>query len=153
MVIQNVNFGGYDDWDDEPPTPPRPATQVRPQAAAEPSTIIGAKLPEVIVVPAHPRPDDDGFSIELSAEVTGAPVAIVFSTVERLIERLGRYQPWVMVPSAVLPQLLCTAAISIVLDPLEKTCRTWWSSARLAAMHRYQNNIETAEANPVVFRI
>lgn len=133
--------------------PPGHLHQLVRSRMMEPPTKIGVELPKVIVVPAHPHPDDEGVSIELSAEVTGAPVAIVFSNVERLIERLGQHQPWIMVQSAALPQLLGTSAISIVLDPLEKTCRTWWTSNRLAAMQRYQNNIEIPESDTVVFRI
>lgn len=126
----------YDDDDDE---------VVGEATDAEPLTMIGARLPATVVVPAHPRADNQGISIELSAAVTGAPVAIVFSTVERLIERLGGHQPWIMIPAVALPGLLGTTAISIVLDPLEKTCRAQWTGDRLYDMELYQHGIEPSE--------
>ncbi|MEV6098680.1 SAV_915 family protein [Nocardia sp. NPDC051981] len=142
MAIHYSNFGNFDDdWDDEPAPAPRP---VKP-AEVEPPTRIGVGLPAVVVVPVHPRLDDGGISIELSAEVSGDPVAIIFSTVERLIERLGRHQPWVMIPAVALPELLGTPAISIVLDPLPKTCRIWWTSDRLKQLDFHQDEIEEPE--------
>lgn len=111
----------------------------------EPPMRIGVELPAMVMVPAHPRPGDGGVAIELSAEVTGEPVAIAFSTVELLIERLGRYQPWIMVPSATLVRWLGTSAISIVLNPLAKTCRTQWTSERLYDMELFQQGMEISE--------
>ncbi|MFI5777333.1 SAV_915 family protein [Nocardia sp. NPDC051570] len=127
-------YGLYDDApddyydDDAPQSPPAPA---------EP-TLIGVVLPPVVVIPARPRADGGGICIELSSRVMGEPVAIVFSTVERLIERLGRYQPWVMTPTAELPTLLGTTAIAIVLDPAEKVCSPQWTDQRLHALEEYR---------------
>ncbi|MFJ4650882.1 SAV_915 family protein [Nocardia sp. NPDC088792] len=114
-------------------------------ADVEPPTTIGARLPDVVVVPAHPRPEGPGFAIELSAEVSGEPVAIVFSTVERLVERLGGYQPWVQIRSETLPRLLGTTAISIVLDPLAKTCRAQWTGERFYNIELFQQGMEASE--------
>ncbi len=116
-----------------------------PPRVSEPATIIGVDLPDFVVIPAHPSADSQGISIELSAAVTGEPVAIVFSNVDRLTERLGVHQPWVMVRSEFLPRLLGTTSISVVLDPLEKTCRVQWTSKRLDDMVLFQQGMERAE--------
>ncbi|MFI6997345.1 SAV_915 family protein [Nocardia sp. NPDC050175] len=145
-------YGLYDDapddyWDDDQISKPKPAVQKSfsnspsppdPPVPTEPPTRIGVSLPPVVVVPARPRPDGYGAYFELSAQVTGQPVVIVFSTVERLIERLGRYQPWIMTPAAELSNLLGTTAFAVVLDPSEKVCRVQWTAERLRALKEYR---------------
>ncbi len=117
-----------------PPVPKEPP----PPVAEEPPTRIGVSMPPVVVIPARPK-SDGGVEIELSSRVTGDPVALVFSNVERLVERLGRYQPWMMAPSAAVPALLGTAAITIVLDPSETICAAQWTSQRLQTLEEYQS--------------
>ncbi len=144
-------YGLYDDYEDydEEGGPPQSwlvdsfggkpsAAPLVPVPPAEEPTRIGVGLPPVGVVPARPRLDGKSVEIELSAEVDGWPVAIVFSTVERLIERLGRYQPWMMVPSADVPNFLGTAVFAIVLDPSEAVCRPQWTAERLQVLEVYQ---------------
>lgn len=110
-----------------------------PPVPEEPPTRIGVSMPPVVVIPARPRSDGRGVEIELSSRVTGDPVALVFSNVERLVERLGRYQPWMMAPSAAVPTLLGTAAITIVLDPSETICAAQWTSQRLQTLEECQS--------------
>ncbi|RDI64343.1 SAV_915 family protein [Nocardia pseudobrasiliensis] len=126
-------YGLYDDapddyYDDEPDPP----------ISVKSPTRIGITLPPVVVIPARPRADGRGICVELSSHVKGAPVAIVFSTVERLVERLGRYQPWIMAQSSELPALLGTAGIAIVLDPSQRVCAPQWTAERLHALEEYR---------------
>ncbi|MEG8182571.1 hypothetical protein GZH49_29315 [Nocardia terpenica] len=140
-------YGLYDDapddyYDDDieygSPAVTRQGDHSPPPVSEETPTRIGVSTPPVVVVPAHPRPDGQGVCIELSSQVTGEPVAIVFSTVERLVERLGRYQPWVMTPSTELPALLGTTGIAVVLDPSERVCSPQWNAERLHALEEYR---------------
>lgn len=140
----------YDDYDDydvengapqswlEDPFSYEPHRDPDPPVPQEPPTRIGVSMPPVVVIPARPRSDGQGVEIELSPRVTGDPVALVFSNVERLVERLGRHQPWMMAPSAAVPTLLGTAAIAIVLDPSEKLCAAQWTAERLRTLEDYQ---------------
>jgi hypothetical protein len=141
-------YDDYDDYDDVENGAPQswledsfsyePSSESDPPVPEEPPTRIGVALPPVVVIPAHPKPDGRSVEIELTARVSGDPVAIVFSNVERLIERMGRCQPWAMVPAAAVPSLLGSAAITIVLDPSEKICAREWTADRLRTLEEYQ---------------
>lgn len=122
------------------PVNPDPATLTNPAGAlTNPLGHIGrldwvaVPLPNVVVVPAHPRSDGSGLSIELGND-RGTPVAIVFSSVKQLIERLGKHQPWIMLPSTKLPGLLGVSDLEIVKDPIASTCTPVWTEERLQAL-------------------
>lgn len=82
----------------------------------------GRTVPEVVWVPAHPvhpsgRLAEGGVRFELR-ELEGKPIAVAFSNLERLVEQLGSWQPWVALSTARLQELLGAAGVTrIVVDP------------------------------------
>lgn len=107
------------------------ATTDRSTDAAGTATV-GAQLPQVVVVPAHPRPDGSrGFDIELAVS-NGRPLIPAFSTVDRLVETLGEHQPWLGLTPAQIGAVY--SGISIVLDPVAGVVQKLWSADRLAAL-------------------
>ncbi|WP_299575183.1 SseB family protein [uncultured Williamsia sp.] len=96
------------------------------------TTTVGTQLPEVVVVPAHPRPDGSrGFDIELT-ESNGRPLIPAFSSVDGLVETLGEHQPWLGLTPAQIGAVY--SGISIVLDPVPRVVQKLWSADRLAAL-------------------
>lgn len=94
-------------------------------------TTVGQRhLPSVVVVPAHPVPADR-VGIELATLLSGVEVAIIFSNVAKLVDRLGKAQPWIMLPSAQLVRQLGSQATTIVLDPGPGVVRPRWSPSRV----------------------
>ncbi len=78
-------------------------------------------FPEVVVVPAYPTVvgERKDLRFELRRAESGDAVGIAFTTVEKLIEQLGRFQPWIVMRSDRVCQLLAAAAVTtIVLDGL-----------------------------------
>jgi hypothetical protein len=93
---------------------------------------VGAQLPQVVVVPAHPRPDGSrGFDIELAVS-NGRPLIPAFSSVDRLVETLGEHQPWLGLTPDQIGAVY--SGISIVLDPVPGVVQKLWSADRLAAL-------------------
>ncbi len=77
-------------------------------------------FPLLVVAPARPGPTAGGADIvfEMREQPDGGFVLPVFSSVRRLVEQLGRYQPWACVPLRdVLAKTQRAAAVRVVLDP------------------------------------
>ncbi|WP_045820838.1 hypothetical protein [Williamsia herbipolensis] len=93
---------------------------------------IGSQLPDLAIIPAHPRVDGTkGFDIELATS-KGHTVLLCFSTVGALVDMLGSYQPWVGLPPADLAAV--HMGIPIVLDPTPGVVDAEWTAGRLAAL-------------------
>jgi hypothetical protein len=89
-------------------------------------------VPELVVAPARPGPRADGADIvfEMRQQPDGGFVLPVFSSVRRLVEELGRSQPWACVPLRdVLATTAQGAAVRIVLDPRIDPGAWRWPSA------------------------
>lgn len=94
-------------------------------------------LPEVVVVPAYPvvagKRRDVRF--ELRRAESGDAVGIAFTTLEKLIEQLGRFQPWIVMKSDRFCQLLAAVPVTtIVLDPHVVGSAPQWSSEVVDAL-------------------
>lgn len=82
-------------------------------------------------MPAHPAaPAGDGGDPRVRIELRdsgGQPVAVVFSTVARLIAALGQAQPWMVMDTARLRMLLAVAGVRrVLLDPDLSSCPGRW---------------------------
>jgi len=94
-------------------------------------------LPEVVVVPAHPAVTGERKDVrfELRRAESGHAVGIAFTTVEKLIERFGRFQPWIVMRSDRFRQLLAAVPVTaIVLDPHLTVSAPQWSSEAVDAL-------------------
>ena len=56
--------------------------------------------PQLVYVPAHPDPraDQRGLRFETRLSADGRPIAIGFTTRQRLVDACGPAQPWVCLP-------------------------------------------------------
>jgi flavin reductase (DIM6/NTAB) family NADH-FMN oxidoreductase RutF len=94
-------------------------------------------LPEVVVVPAYPAVAGERRDVrfELRRAESGDAVGIAFTTLEKLIERLGRFQPWIVMKADHFCQLLAAASVTtIVLDPHVVGSAPQWSSEAVDAL-------------------
>lgn len=85
----------------------------------------------MVAVPAHP-----GAGHQLMLETRRLPEGLVlpmFSSVALLVEALGQYQPWAIVPLAKVAELASTLGIDqLLLDP-EVSDDTWrWEPADIS---------------------
>lgn len=92
--------------------------------------------PRLVVVPA--RPQEAGGRAEVVLEMRQQPgggyVLPVFSSVALLIERLGRFQPWVCLPLAsVLP---ADPSVQVVIDPSIDEAAPRWQQPALEELAR-----------------
>jgi len=88
-------------------------------------------LPELVVAPARPGTGAGGTDIvfEMREQPDGRLVLPVFSSVRRLVEQLGRHQPWACVPLRdVLAKTQRSAAVLVVLDPVIEPGAWRWPS-------------------------
>ncbi|KAA0021152.1 SAV_915 family protein [Antrihabitans cavernicola] len=94
-------------------------------------TELGVSLPPVVVVPAHPVPLA-GIDIEMAKLESGEPIAVVYSTVEKLVAHRGTFQPWIALPSNGLLKLVAAKQVSgVVLDPPFSMTVPRWSAQRV----------------------
>ncbi|MFI1914697.1 hypothetical protein [Nocardia sp. NPDC020380] len=104
-------------------------------AATAPATAIGSALPPRVVVPAHPRPGvagaDARIEIEL-ARLDAGLALIAYTTVAKLINQRGRFQPWIELPGQTLAQL--PGALPVLLDPVDGVVDVVWTAERLQAL-------------------
>ncbi|GAA1456562.1 hypothetical protein [Williamsia maris] len=99
---------------------------------ADTTPTVGAELPDLVVVPAHPRLDGtQGFDIELAVS-GGNPMVVAFSTVDALAAMLGEFQPWV----GLTPRDIASvhAGLPILLDPTPGVLDAEWTADRLTAL-------------------
>jgi hypothetical protein len=75
-------------------------------------------LPSALVLPTAKKPKNFGTAeIELRRTADGKIALMAFSSVQRLVECLGPYQPWALVKSEHLPKIYQTQPYDmIVLD-------------------------------------
>jgi hypothetical protein len=98
-----------------PDSAPPGAWQVGDAAVREP-----LEFPEIVIAPAHPGMDSRSQQIvfELRESANSAAVLPVFSSVRRLVEALGRAQPWVALPLTRIRELAAAGGIhTVMLDP------------------------------------
>jgi hypothetical protein len=94
-------------------------------------------LPEVVVAPAHPAVAGERRDVrfELRRAESGDVVGIAFTTVEKLIEQLGRFQPWIVMKSDRFRQVLAAVSVTtIVFDPHVAGSAPQWSSEAVDAL-------------------
>ncbi len=94
-------------------------------------------LPEIVVVPAYPAVAGERRDVrfELRRAESGDVVGIAFTTMEKLVEQLGRFQPWIVMRSDRLCQLLAAVPVTtIVLDPHVTGSAPQWSSGAVDAL-------------------
>jgi hypothetical protein len=94
-------------------------------------------LPEVVVVPAYPAVAGERRDVrfELRRAESGDAAGIAFTTLEKLIDQLGRFQPWIVMRSDRFCQLLAAVPVSsIVLDPQVAGSAPQWSSEAVDAL-------------------
>jgi hypothetical protein len=75
---------------------------------------------DLVFVAAHPRVKDGRKDVVFEARMleTGKAAGIAFSSIERLVEALGRAQPWVAMPLGRFRELMGAAGIAdVALDP------------------------------------
>lgn len=110
---------------------PSPTEAIRPTPAV--ITKVHDTLPPVVVVPAHPTPE--GVKVDIIRISTGAMAAVAFTNVQNLVDRLGRFQPWMMLPSAALVQMAAARSVtSVLLDPAPGVCAPQWSGSRIRTL-------------------
>lgn len=105
-------------------------------AAAEDSALqctVGGEVPAALFVPAHPQIEEtDGhIAVELCRLSTGQPVVVAFTTLEGLIETLGRHQPWLKLPGKLVASF--SSGILLV-DPASDVLQKIWTKERLDAL-------------------
>jgi hypothetical protein len=80
----------------------------------------GASLPGQVFVPAYPNTEGgrQDIAFEMRSSTTGDVVAIVFSSLDKLVASLGRYQPWVAVSLNKFRTLVGTLGVrEVLVDP------------------------------------
>lgn len=95
------------------------------------------ELPEYVVVPGHPITTGDGREVrfELRESDSGERAGIAFTSVAELIAQLGRFQPWMVMRSTGLRNLLAAAGVKlIVLDPEIDPTSSRWSQEAIDAL-------------------
>ncbi len=84
---------------------------------------------ELVFVPARPGVSGNGreLTYEVRTLADGTLALPVFSTVDRLVAALGRYQPWACVPlRAVQADMARSGVPQVVLDPaVEESAWRW----------------------------
>jgi hypothetical protein len=94
-------------------------------------------LPKIVVVPAYPAVMGERRDVrfELRRAESGDAVGIAFTTVEKLIEQLGRFQPWIVMRSDRFCQLLAAVPVTtIVLNPHVTRSAPQWSLEAVDAL-------------------
>ncbi|KAA0024522.1 SAV_915 family protein [Antrihabitans cavernicola] len=100
-------------------------------------------LPDFVVVPAHPAIDKPGGAIEIELFTTRSGtevIAVAFSDVRLLVERLGDAQPWIGLASINFQRSVIRAGIAgIVLDPVDNLLRKRWSDSAVRSLSEALN--------------
>ncbi|HEV3382456.1 MAG TPA: SAV_915 family protein [Trebonia sp.] len=77
----------------------------------------GQSLPELVIVPARPGADEP----EMETRYTPDGLEVVlpaFSSVAKLVDMLGRHQPWICVPLSEARQAAMAGGLArVVIDP------------------------------------
>ena len=93
--------------------------------------------PEYVVVPAYPAVTGEQKDVrfELREGPSGAPVGVAFTTVEKLVRQLGRFQPWMVIKTDEYRELLAKTQVrTILLDPDVDTSTVHWSDEAITAL-------------------
>jgi hypothetical protein len=93
--------------------------------------------PEYVVVPAHPAAHGDRTDVrfELRQGPAGEVVGVAFTTVAKLVEQLGRFQPWMVLKTAGYRELLARVQVQgMVLDPVVDPATVHWSEQALQSL-------------------
>jgi SseB protein N-terminal domain len=103
-------------------------------------------LPVLVIAPARPRPTAGGADIlfEMRQQPDGRFVLPVFSSVRRLVEQLGRYQPWACLPlDEVLAKTSRSPAVRVVLDPVIDPGAWRWQQSGLEELAERARRVNT----------
>lgn len=96
-----------------------------------------ASAAAVVYVPAHrtrgkgdgSQTVEPGIGIELRRDDAGVVMAIAFTTIEKLVEVLGPYQPWIPVNAARFFHVMRAAGVPPVFDPALDPSAARWTAA------------------------
>lgn len=91
--------------------------------------------PELVYVPARPRDTEGGRNVgfEIRHQPDGKLVLPAYSSVTRLVDGLGRYQPWVCVKLTQLLDALDGGRVArVLLDPPVEPGAWRWTQADLS---------------------
>lgn len=97
----------------------------------------GFAEPEYVVVPAYPAVTGDRKDVrfELRDGHGGEPVGVAFTTVARLVDQLGRCQPWLVLTTRRYRELLARVRVrEILLDPEVDAAAPRWSAQTTTAL-------------------
>lgn len=76
-----------------------------------------AVVPPVVYLPADRVPYDDTATLELRRLCDGQTALLAYTSLDRLIEACGEFQPWVLLPAAMIEeQRQCIGYDVIVVD-------------------------------------
>ncbi|RZU51599.1 hypothetical protein EV385_3430 [Krasilnikovia cinnamomea] len=79
-----------------------------------------APFPPVVYVPCEPlREGDQDLTVEVRPTRDGRIALLVYSSLERLVDCCGPYQPWTEMPSTSLEDIRLTSGFNLVLLDLE----------------------------------
>ena len=95
----------------------------------------------VLYVPAYPQVESKELAIETRFTPSGERLALGFTTVTRLTEELGHFQPWVAMKLDRLQGIARDAGVRIALDPSVPPDAPRWTEADL---RRYAPGTEGA---------
>lgn len=72
---------------------------------------------------------------ELREGPSGAPVGVAFTTVEKLVQQLGKFQPWMVIKTDEYRKLLAkTQVTTILLDSQVDPSTVHWSDEAITAL-------------------
>lgn len=91
--------------------------------------VVGGDVDPILVVPAHPQVGEGtgDVAVELLRLVTGEPVVVAFTSVEGLVETLGRYQPWLRLPGETVVSM---SGGILLIDPDRDVVQPIWTEER-----------------------
>lgn len=102
-------------------------------ADAAPQCTVGGEVPAALFVPAHPQFGElEGhIAVELYRLSTGQPVVVAFTTLDGLVEALGRHQPWLQLPGE---SVVSFSTGILLIDPARDVLQQVWTIERLDSL-------------------
>lgn len=102
----------------------------------------------MLFIPAHPEPASGPDTITLERRLLpgGVPVAMGFTTLDKLVEALGEYQPWVALEAGRLREVLVGTRSIVAIDPSVPHEAIRWTAADVVKAAADKAEIEKARA-------
>lgn len=100
----------------------------------------GPGLPVLVLAPAHPISRDGRTDVVLEVRelANGTRALPVFTTRERLVEALGREQPWAALPLQAARALMGAAGITqVIIDPVAEPGAWRWQPSDIEELERW----------------